>query len=290
MSSSSDLEETKDSELDVVLDEAISLAGVELLKRDLGREIDMINNKVRETFQKKEEQLEIFQIGKNDLEKSLAEKKEEMERMEFAKENTVNSLKEKVVELAYKNDLLEENLKSLKHGFESRIVELVNANKELVNANKELVNANKELCESYEELVNDGKCKDVSLALLQENILFSRQNNEAANKKVEVERREVETMRKQIEMFKYENEFQGLKLKSLTKQLEIDELTKEVDQLSSQIKRKHDGESEQTFDNKLKRSESGTGKLILVASKRNCSIASDEELDVCSDIAMTQKK
>ena len=85
-------QDVDESELDVVLDEAISLAGAELLKKELDREIDMINNKVRETMQKKEEQLKILQTSKNNLEQSLAQKKEEMEKMEFEKENLVISL------------------------------------------------------------------------------------------------------------------------------------------------------------------------------------------------------
>ena len=77
-----------------------------------------------------------------------------------------------------------------------------------------------------------------------------------------------------------------MQLKSLSKQLEIDKLATEVVQLSSQIKRKHqdeEGESEKIFVQKLRRSENCSKELNLVASKRNSSISSEDELSVCSE-------
>jgi len=249
-----------------------SSAGAELLRRELSREVDLMKNTVREYVQKKKEQVEILKTDRSNLEISLAQKKRELEKIVIENDTlveTVETLKRQVLNLTDKSVDLEENLRVLKYGFECRIVELEEVNKELSEA-KEL-------------LASDIKCKDMSLALLQENILFSRQNTEAANKTVQVERKAVEALRTEVGKLKSENEFQDLQIKSLTKQLEIDNLAKEVVQLRSQIKRKHeDGESGKIFVQKLRRSENRS-ESNLVASKRNNSISIEEEMSVCSE-------
>ena len=202
---------------------------VEKLRKELTNEIEILQLKV------------IQSLEDNELKKrSLVGEKESVEAQQLQVKNktlvkVIDSMKERTEEQRSTINSLNENLSKMKQKMESRIIEL-----ETKNA----------------ALADEVKCKDVSLSLHQENIVFARQNNDAANNIIEAERKGVEELKKQVDKLKAESEIKDIEIRALSKQVEIERLTKEVGLLSSQIKRKHTGkESDSNKKQKLRREE-----------------------------------
>ena len=203
---------------------------VEKLRKELTNEIEILQLKVIQS-------LEDNELKKRSL---VGEKESVVEAQQLQVKNktlvkVIDSMKERTEEQRSTINSLNENLSKMKQKMESRIIEL-----ETKNA----------------ALADEVKCKDVSLSLLQENIVFARQNNDAANNIIEAERKGVEELKKQVDKLKAESEIKDIEIRALSKQVEIERLTKEVGLLSSQIKRKHTGkESDSNKKQKLRREE-----------------------------------
>lgn len=227
---------------------------VEKLRKELTNEIEILQLKV------------IQSLEDNKLKKrSLVGEKESVEAQQLQVKNktlvkVIDSMKERTEEQRSTINSLNENLSKMKQKMESRIIEL-----ETKNA----------------ALADEVKCKDVSLSLLQENIVFARQNNDAANNIIEAERKGFEELKKQVDKLKAESEIKDIEIRALSKQVEIERLTKEVGLLSSQIKRKHTGkESDSNKKQKLSRVEKFG--VSLGGNKRF--ISNDEEKSYNSDV------
>jgi len=165
--------------------------------------------------------------------------------------NELDVLQMKVMHSLRKNDerkeykIFEERNRTLLKNFETlkkkseEQRDIISSIKQNLNVTKEELETKiKELEARNEVLAAEVKCKDVSLSLLQENIVFARQNTEAANNIIETERKEFEEFRKLFDKLKSENEIKDIEIKALHKQLQIEKLTKEVTLISSNLKRR----------------------------------------------------
>jgi len=216
----------------------------ERLKTILTKEIEIIQKKVIQTVLENNGKEEVVDVDKD----KLKETNRNLTR-------SVESQSEEIKKLKFSFDTLQETT-------EVKIAELMSANKALA-----------------EEL----RCKDVSLASLRENIDFARQTTEAANKLAEAGKKEVVELKKQLDTLKSEMDIKDLEVKSLSKKLEIEKLTKEVSLLSSQMKRKHHAEGDENALEKAKRMrrEDDSG----VASGNSSCMWNNEEESYNSDIA-----
>jgi len=229
------------------------------LRKELTNEIEILQLKVIQSLENND--LKNRSVGVGMGEENETKEVEKLEEKNRTLIKMMESVKERAEDQRNTITAIKDNLDKQKQELEARVKELESENA---------------------ALADEVRCKDVSISLLHENIVFARQNNETANNIIDIERKEVEELKKQVDKLKLESEIKDMEIRALSKQVEIEKLTKEVGMLSSQIKRKHAGEENDS--NKKQKKSKGQEKYGMPSKGSKEFVPTDEERSYNSDV------